>query len=145
MAKKTKIVKRAKSEVPTGVKIIAILQYICAGFLVLFGLLFLVGSNYLAGVLSKVAPFLATLGATFFIVIAIICLAFAALAFFVGRGLWKAQNWARILVIIFSALGVLSGLVSIIKGDFGSIVSLAINGLIGWYLYFNADVKKAFA
>lgn len=131
-------------EVPTGVKIIAVLNYIGAVFLLIAGIAFIFGAGAMASVLA-VIPFLASIGASFFIVIAIIMIALAVLSFFIGRGLWKGQNWARIVSIVFAIIGVLSGLISLIQGSFGSIVSLIIEGVIGGYLLFSKDVKEAFA
>jgi hypothetical protein len=67
----------------------------------------------------------------------------------VGIGL--KLNWARILVIVFSGLGVLSNLLGLIGGlTAGEVVSMAsgvvglgINVLVLWYM-FQPHVKQAF-
>ena len=134
-----------KKIIPTGVKIIAILNYIGAGFLALFGLLSLIGAGMFASVLSEI-PLLGMLGGGLFIVASIILIALAVLLFFIGRGLWKGQKWARIIEIFSAAVGIIMTLVSIINGQIlGNLFNLAINCLIGGYLLFNVKVKEFFA
>ena len=128
--------------VPTGVKIISVLDYIGAAILVILGLLFIFGG----GALAASIPIIGALGGAFFIVIGIVFVAFAVLAFFVARGLWKAQKWAWIVSIIIACLGVLSALISMIQGNVtGNIFNLVVNGVIGAYLIFSKAVKQAFA
>ncbi len=130
-------------EIPVGVKIIAVLYYIGAVLALLFGILTFVGAGTLQTALAAV-PFLAIFSGLI-IVLGIILIGFGVLGFFIGRGLWKAQNWARILVIIFAALGVLMAIIAMVGGNIaGNIVSLIINGLIGGYLLFSQKVKAAF-
>jgi len=131
--------------IPTGVKIIAVLNYIGAGLLALFGLLAIVGGGMFASVINEI-PLLGVLGGGIFIVVGIILIALAVLLFFIGRGLWKGQNWARIVEIIFAILGVIMAIVGMFStGIASNIVSLVFNGLIGGYLLFNTKVKEAFA
>jgi uncharacterized membrane protein (DUF2068 family) len=130
--------------VPTGVKIISVLGYIGAVFLALFGLLFLVASGSM-GALAAQIPVLATLGAGLFVVAGLVMIAFGVLSFFVARGLWKGSNWARIVTIIFSALGVLFAVIGMFKtGVTSNLFSFIVNGVIGYYLLFSRNVKKAF-
>jgi len=131
--------------IPTGVKIIAVLNYIGAGLLALFGLLAIVGGGMFASVINEI-PLLGVLGGGIFIVVGIILIALAVLLFFIGRGLWKGKNWARIVEIIFAILGVIMAIVGMFStGIASNIVSLVFNGLIGGYLLFNTKVKEAFA
>ena len=131
---------------PTGIKVISVLYYIGCGLLAIFAILMFVGSAFLGGLLATLgSEMLTALGATIFIVLGVVFLLFAVLYFFLGRGLWKLQNWARIVGGILSALAVLSGIMSLIQGTWSVIVSLAINGFIVWYLFFNQEVKNAFA
>ena len=129
---------------PAGVKVISVLYYIGAGLCALFGLLFMAGAG-LAGALLKSISLLSVLGAGFFVILGILFVGFGALDFFVGRGLWKGRNWARVVAIIFSALGVLNGLYSLIHFSIFGLVMLAIQVLIVWYLAFSQEVKAAFA
>lgn len=126
--------------VPTGVKVIAVLYYIVAGLSVLGAIAFFFGAGFLADLI----PILALFGGIL-IVVGIVILLFAVLDFFIGRGLWKAQKWARIVAIIFSILGIIGAIISLIQKDFTNIVTLIVHGLIAYYLIFNASVKQAFA
>jgi hypothetical protein len=134
------------ANVPTGVKVISVLYYIAAVLSLLGGIAMLVGAG-LIGSLANSIPLLGLFGGGLFVVGAIIMIGLAALDFFVGLGLWKGQQWARIVAIIFAALGALSALVSLVQGNIGGggIVGLIIHGLIGGYLLLNSSVKMAFA
>jgi len=131
-------------EIPIGVKIISILYYISAGFAVLFAIFLFVGFAFL----STLMPFLTAISAWGYILVvfcAIIVLAFSVLSFFIAKGLWKAKNWARMLVIVFSAMSVLGLLTSLFTNfSFGSLVSVAVQGAVGGYLLFAKEVKEAF-
>jgi len=61
----------------------------------------------------------------------------------IGWGLWIGGNWARWIAIIFFGLSSLSSLSNLVQGQFGAVISLAINGLIVYYL-FTPNVKKFF-
>ncbi len=131
--------------VPTGVKVIAVLYYIGAVLGIIFGLLFLVGAGAIGSIASQI-PVLGALGAGLFVVGGIILIGLGVLGFFVGRGLWKARPWARIVVIIFAALGILMAVISMIQGSIASnIFNLVIQLIIGGYLLFSNNVKQAFA
>lgn len=132
MVKKTK-------DAPVGVKVIAILYYIGAASLALLSMFAFVGGNFLSSLFGNTAGL--GLGVFF----AIIILGFAFLAFFIGRGLWKSQNWARVLAIIFAILGIFGAFKSLFAGAYASsILDLAIEGWIAWYLLFQKDMKKFF-
>ena len=128
-------------EVPTGVKIISVLYYIGAAFELIFGIVLFFG----AGALKTKVPFLAFLG-PFLIIGAVILIGLAVLSFFVGRGLWKAQKWSRIVALVFAVIGVLLTVLGMVQGQIaGNVVGLAISAAIGGYLWFSNDVKAAFA
>ncbi len=127
-------------QVPVGVKIISILYYIGAAMSVIFAILLLVGVGTFLANLSILAIFSGLLYFT-----GILFLGMAVLDFFIARGLWRAQKWARIIVIVFAILAVLGGIVSLIGGNFSSIITLVISGLIGGYLLFSKSVKQVFA
>jgi len=61
----------------------------------------------------------------------------------IGRGLWTGANWARWIAIIFFGWNSLTSLLNLLQGQIGSIVSLAINGLIVYYL-FSPHVRRFF-
>ncbi|MBI2124625.1 hypothetical protein HYT92_02425 [Candidatus Pacearchaeota archaeon] len=129
------------AEAPTGVKVISVLYYIGAALELLLAIALFVG----AGTIASKIPIIGAIGSGLFIVVGVVLLGLAVLSFFVARGLWKAQKWARIVAIIFSALGVLMALLGMVQGQIGSnVLSLVISGAIGGYLLFSKDVKAAF-
>ncbi len=139
-------------ERPVGVTVLAVLEFISAGFLILLGLLLIVGMSVLGamgggGEGSGVMAVLGTLGAVAGVVVMIL----SVIPLAVGIGLWKLKNWARIVVIVFSILGLVSNLFGVIGGvSTGEMVSLSsgviglgINILVIWYML-QAHVKQAF-
>ena len=146
----------ADKEMPTGVKVISVLYYIGAAFSFLFGLLLIVGGAFIGAILGETLASLSALGSGLFIVLGIALLGFGVLDIFIGRGLWKGQNWTRIAAIVFAIFGVLGGINSLISGltnfqtigafsIFVAFVQLAVSLLIGGYLAFAHEVKEAFA
>jgi hypothetical protein len=141
-------------EAPMGVKVISVLSYIGAALVLILAIIVVfAGGSIIAMILSNMAGDAgmgsaqgSSIGFGILIVIAIVMLVIAAINFFIGRGLWKLQNWARIIVIVFSSLGFLANLLSLFSGKIGSAVAgLIINGLIAGYMLFSAKVKEAFA
>jgi len=146
----------ADKEMPTGVKVISVLYYIGAAFSFLFGLLLIVGGVFIGAILGETLASLSALGSGLFIVLGIALLGVGVLDIFIGRGLWKGQNWTRIAAIVFAILGVFGGINSLISGltnfqtigafsIFVAFVQLAVSLLIGGYLAFAHEVKEAFA
>ncbi len=130
-----------KKSVPTGVKVIAVLYYIGAALGVILGLVFLAGAGVMGSFLKQI-PVIGALGAGLFAVGAIVLIAFAVLGFFVGKGLWHARPWARIVAIVLAALGVLTALFSMFGGNIGSnIVNFIIELVIGGYLLLAKSCK----
>ena len=131
------------SNVPVGAKIIAVLNYIGAVLLLISGISAIVSSGIKASYISSIVPI--TLGPGLFVVMGIILIALAVLFFFLGRGLWKGQQWARIVEIVLAIIGVISAIVGMFQGAITSnIVSLVIDAIIGGYLLFSKQVKEAF-
>lgn len=118
------------------VKIWAILSWIGAAFMVLgmLGMLFFAGTGMMAAMPGMdvnlgAANAMGAIGILF----AVVMLGFAVLYVFVGIGLWKRQNWARIATIVLSVLSLLSF-------PLGTIV-----GALGIYFFaFEDAVKKLF-
>ncbi len=131
----------AGKKIPLGVKILSVLSYIAAGFLVIAALLAFVDAGFIANI-----PGLAALGAGAAVIFGIMFLALGVVDFFIARGLWKGQNWARILLLIFMAIGILYSIgMLFIREILTSLINIVIDGLIGWYLLFNKNVKKFFS
>lgn len=127
---------------PIGVTIIGVLGYIGAAFLLLSGIAMLVGSSALASVIASIpgAALFGALGAAALIVGGIVMIIFAVLYFFVSRALMSGRNWARITVLVLSAIGILGS----ISNPLAGIVTIAVNAVIIWYLGFNKEAKNYF-
>ena len=141
---------------PTGVTVLAILDFIGAGLCVLMGLLMMLGGGFLASFISGqggqgsagAAGILAGLGAVAGVFIIIIGGGVSAL---LGFGLWKLKEWARIITIVLAGIGgafQLFGLLGSLAhfNLFAIVWSLfwtAIDALIIWYLL-KPEVKAAF-
>jgi len=128
--------KKVSNERHWGITLLGVLGYIGAVLTLLTGLAMLTFSAYLGNLLASIpamadiGTIITTLGAIGFIVLGIIFIVLSILDYFIARGLLNGKNWARILMLIFAALGVLSSLWPF------NIVSLIIDGLIIWYLGF---------
>jgi uncharacterized membrane protein (DUF2068 family) len=137
---------------PTGVTVLAILNFLGAASMVICGLLLMLGLG-LAGMGAGSAgekggmALLLGLGA----VAGVVFLVFAAVAIVVGIGLWRLRNWARILTIILAAISLLP----LLPGLMGSMLTLEIFSLIfqlvfaafyGWIIWYmlQPHVKRAF-
>ncbi len=99
---------------PLGVTILAILQ-ILWGLLVLlvsfalFVLAFLFGAtNFITPYLDQIPRWIVDLGATFFLVMAVIALIVALISFALARGFLKGKGWARTVGIILAVLEIAS-------------------------------------
>ena len=105
---------------PVGVSIIAVLNWIGGGLLVLLGLIFLfVGSAF--GGFDNIFG-----GAA--IVVMLIVLALAGLAIWVGVGLWRMRPWAHITAIVLYSLNIASNLIGLLSG--GRLTGSNIVGLL---------------
>jgi hypothetical protein len=96
-------------ERPAGVTFLSILAFIGAVILALGGLAMCLGGAILTrmsgmGVDRPRMAMFAGVGGT---IIGLMLLGLAAVYVVVGMGLWKLENWGRILTIVFAALGVL--------------------------------------
>lgn len=125
--------------VPTGVKVIAILKYLFAALLLILSLALFLGSSGAVAVVQSLIPISGSA-----VLFGAIVLILAVINYLVAKGLWSAQNWARIFVIVVSVLLVVSAIMALIKGQPAAIIDLAVFGLIGGYLWFNSGVKAAF-
>jgi hypothetical protein len=141
---------------PTGVTIIAVLDFIGAASLLILGLLAFAGGSLIAGFINAAAAQSGTAGAApasglaagIGIFIGAIFLAFAIFAIFVAIGLLKLKNWARVTTIVLSVLGLLGSLRNLIAAFHGggmifTIVVLAYYIWVIWYML-QPNVKAAF-
>jgi Predicted membrane protein (DUF2127) len=95
---------------PTGVTILAVLAFVGAGLLVLFALAALMGGALLSN-MSGYPRFGMVAGA----MVAVFLIGFAALEAGIGIGLWKLQNWARVLTIVLTGLGLLASVARLVS------------------------------
>lgn len=140
---------------PTGVTILAVLHFLGAGLYVLAGIFFMVGMGIAGAAAGSsdaegaagVGGMLAGMGA----IAGVVMIVLAIIPGLIGWGLWTLKNWARIVTIVLTGLG----LVFIVLGLVGSlmameIVSLVMNlcfaALYAWIIMYllKPHVKQAF-
>ena len=147
---------------PLGVTLIGVLDFLGMLLQIGIGVVCLVGMSFLGAFITKLAAQseqqlppganITAIMATAGVVIAIGFFIFALVSAVIGWGILKLKNWARIISIIYSSIGiVLFGL-----GILGSMLHFrpvsfmwnagwfAVNALIIWYLL-TPNVKAAFA
>ncbi|MGV8172090.1 MAG: hypothetical protein ACP5OA_05345 [Candidatus Woesearchaeota archaeon] len=90
--------------------------------------------------IEYIPPIIGTLAEAFLIVLAVMLIAFSIFWIFVSRALWNHKNWARIVFIVFSAIGAANGLLALPTG----LLSLLIDGAIVYFLGFDDTVKRLF-
>src|SRR5215467_5894700 len=112
---------------PTGVTILAVLEFIVGIIALLGGLGALVGSAALGfagrGMLSGV-----------FGIFGGVALIFGILALIVGWGMWTGREWAWIVGIVLAVLGLVSGVVQLAFFNASAILQILIDLLILYYL-----------
>lgn len=140
---------------PTGVTVIAILDFLGTGLCILAGLGMMLGGGFLASIINRqggqgsaeATGILAGIGAAagvFIIIIGGICA-------LLGIGLWKLKEWGRIINIILWGIGGLLqviGLLTILAhftvfGFLWNAFWLAVDAFVVWYLL-KSEVKAAF-
>ncbi|HET9365277.1 MAG TPA: hypothetical protein VFP71_09750 [Candidatus Angelobacter sp.] len=139
---------------PAGVIVIAILYFLGAGILLLAGIGFVIGGGAIAAAMSQqsqagggLATLMGFLGAG----VGIFFLVCGVLDALIGIGLLKLKNWARIVAIVFAAIGacfqifgLLTSLAHFNPVSFViSLIVLGVQALIIWYLL-KPEVKAAF-
>lgn len=149
-----------KEDIPLGVQLISMWCYIGVFICALLAIACLIGIS----IIGLLIPSLAGGGLVFLIIAAVILILIGLLNFFVGRGLKRKKNLARIVTIIFAILGLLAGIYSLVSGFtsgtysavgslisalqtyliFGEVVVILIYGFISGYLLFSSKVKEAF-
>jgi hypothetical protein len=132
-------------QVPAGVKVISVLHYILAGILAISGVLVIAGGGLIGAFLGTLISSIGTLGSALFVVMGIVILGFGVLNIFLGIGLWKGKKWARLVVIVFSAIGIVLYVISLISQiNVMNIISLGLDVFFFAYLTFSKKVKEAF-
>jgi len=143
---------------PVGISILSIFSMVIGALVLLAGFVLIVFSGIIAatssaaeevaknlsqlpgvpfGIHRMVAPGLILVSMGVFIIVIGVIMAL------IGWGLWIGANWARWIAIIFFGWNALTSLLNLFQGQFGSIINLAINGLIVYYLFI-PHVKRFF-
>jgi hypothetical protein len=128
------------------VKVISIVGIVCASIGVLVGLGLTLGGSFLSSFMSLLIPSFGTgagIGAligSLVVVFGIFILIIAAFEIYLYVSLMKYKNWARIVVLVFTGLGVLGALFSLPSG----IVGLILSGGIFYLLAFQKEIVALF-
>lgn len=146
MVKKKSIKETRSTQVPEGIKILAVfmfvgafVSFIAGGFL--FSFSDTVSKN--AAIFIEQGLAVPTSGELIFFGIALLGL--AVLEYFIARDIFKLKNWARMVIIVFSVLGVITAVMNLTEQLYASgVYALLLNGLIVWYLAFRKETRKAF-
>ena len=162
MAKRGKKVSRSKKMVrsssvvkaPLGVKVISVLAYVLSAALLLSSIALFVARTALTDqeMQDLVISFIEDTSASTTVASdyawgitagAILMLLFAVLMYFVGRGLWHKQKWARVTMVVIAAVGFIGALSDFLRGEIvANIFDLIIDGWIAGYLLFNKKVQS---
>lgn len=138
---------------PIGITILAILQFISSGFLLLVGLLTLLFGNQAATFLAQDPDFqelfdnlTATELGGFLVIIGGVLTVFALISVAIGVGLWRLRTWAWWVCTALQVLGLIGNVLQLLdpEGRGAVIFAIMINGLILAYLL-SRPVKNAFA
>ena len=133
--------------IPEGIMILAVLAFIGAFISFFIGNLLITSSTSIVNYFEIAATQSAEIGVPSLmqlILIGILLIAVAVFEYLLGRGLLKAQKWARIALIVLAVLGAILAILSITQGSLGSIFSIIVDAIIIWYLVSRKSVKQFF-
>jgi hypothetical protein len=136
-------------ERPAGVTVIAVLGFVGAFFLFFAALGMLLGGAILSSLANR--PGLGMVAGIGGAIVGVVFVTIGALYLILGIGLWKLQNWARIVTLILVALGLIFNVLGLLRSIlhlhvfvfFIQAVVIAIDVWIVVYLS-KSDVKQAF-
>ena len=112
---------------PGWVTMVAVFQFIGAGFAILFGLLMAtIGGSVAAAINHPVADVVGSLTA----VAGILLMAAGAFSIVLGISNLKGREWARVTSIVFSAISGALGLFSLVVGNVMAVFGLTIDTLV---------------
>lgn len=140
---------------PTGVAILAVLQWLGAIALALFGLVGVLGGSAFAGAMggfdNAFTDFFGGAIGMLFVLFGVLLLAGAALCLLLGIGLWKGKAWARILSLVFAWFGLVSGALgaigTMVEDPTVGIVQILFTGIYAFLIWYwtRPGVKAFFA
>jgi hypothetical protein len=123
---------------PTGVTIIAVLMVIAGIVMIIAGIsamaiapllpMALQDQDLPVGLSEAMLGGLAVGSGAFMIALGIAGL-------IIAYGLFKGKGWAWTAAVVLSIIGIVMSAVAIATGNFGSVISIIINGVILYYLY----------
>lgn len=132
-------------QVPTPVKVIAVLYYVSAFLNALGG--FLIAMLGIVLVLTATAA-LGSYGPKLVIGFGILTCAIGVFQFFLARGLWAAKNWARLVSVGISFLTIAIGITQLISSQNEFVfwmITMLFSAAVGLYLLLSEEVKVAFS
>ena len=130
-------------KIPTGIKVIAVINWISAGGLILLGLVFFVASSIISAIGGEL---FATL-AKYSIIGGILLICIGVLFLFAGIGMWRGRNWARITTVVLTCLIFISTVYMLIKAPYGFLTyipSAIVDLWMIYYLLLSKGAKQAF-
>ncbi|MEK6873936.1 MAG: DUF2127 domain-containing protein [Nanoarchaeota archaeon] len=156
------------SNIPTGIKIISIIFYVVGALAIAFGVFFVVAAFMVPSLMGSLGTpeelvqkltqanpgiqvsvadvnSLLSILPVLFAVAGVVLIILGILDVFIGRGLIGGKQWAKVLAILFVALGIVQSVFSIMRGRIISgIIWLVIFIVIEYYLGFDEKSKKFF-
>ncbi|GEM_PF-5451400 len=132
--------KKEKKPNSLGIKIIGGICFFAAIVYFLTGIILL----YNKDLLSPLPNFNFTAGfeGVYYVISAVVFI-FAVIYAIIGYGLLKRKRSAALALIIICLLNVLASLVSVIQGNFVSLLNLSFNLIIGGYVFYALRKSKA--
>jgi len=130
------------------VTIVGLVMAVFGAIAILVGMVVMLFMGALGAFLGAFFPFSEGAGfAGFFGVLGIIAamfvFGFAAVTIATGVGALRGRSWAWIAMLVLMGLNALRGLAGLAQRDIGSVVTLAVSGLVIWY-FFTPEVKTWF-
>jgi len=135
---------------PTGVTIISVLAFIGAACLLFAALGMFLGGAILSSMAGR--PGVGMMAGIGGAIVGVVFLGIAAVDLILGIGLWKLQNWARILTVVLLIVGVILYAFGLVRSvlhfhlirSFIQAIFIAIDVWIVVYLS-KSSVKQAFS
>jgi|Deesub1362B_J571_1020462.scaffolds.fasta_scaffold00005_411 hypothetical protein len=124
---------------PLGVALISIFQILVGLLMILGGIAFIIIGAAMSPFLGLMGMmgFIGMIGGVILLIVSIIIL--GIITIIIGIGMWNGREWARLITLILSVLGLLVSILALP----GGLVGIIINALIIYYLTRNY-VKKFF-